>query len=676
MSSAGSTTAPNAPRATTKWGVLAVSVTITLVVTVWSLAAPQSAGSALGAVVSFLADWFGWFYITLATAIVGFVAVIGMRYRRVRLGAPYERPEFSTFSWAAMLFAAGIGTDVMFFAVAGPVAHYLQPPRGAGESLQAAKEAAVWTLFHYGITGWAMYTLMGIALGYHAHRKGLPLAVRSALHPLIGRRIEGPAGGAVDVATIVGTVFGIATSLGIAVVMLNVGLDLLVGVDQGLPAQIGLVAVAVIMAGVSAVSGVGRGIRLLSQLRVLLGVLLCAWVLLTGNTTMLLRAITMNVGDFVALFPGMTMDTMAFDYPAQWMNAWTLFFWAWWIAWASFVGLFLARISRGRTIGQFVVGTMTIPFIYIVMWICIFGNSAIDLIRNEGNREFARTAMESPESGFYTLLQHYPGALFLIGLATVVGLLSSVTSSDSGALVMANLSSRLPSSDIDARWYLRVLWAVVTGVLTVSMLIVGGISALQNATIVMALPFAFVLVGVMVGLTRSLEGERLLAEARSMSLVSELVARRGGMESGTWRNRLSEMFGVVSVPRATAHFEQVILPALEATRAEFETAGAQVHIDHDSHPEEPGVLRTTTFIVEEDDTSFRYQVRLRRVPAPSYGAGLRAAGDTNTRVEVDLAGLTPYDIISFSQEQVCEDLLDAYQRHRTATRTVVEHAVE
>lgn len=266
----------------------------------------------------------------------------------------------------------------------------------------------MWTLFHYGITGWGMYALMGVALGYFAHRKKLPLAVRSALYPLVGKRVRGPIGDAVDIATVLGTIFGVATSLGIGVVMLNVGLGVMFDVPQGIPAQIGLVVLAVATATVSATTGVDRGIRLLSQLNVLLAILLALWILVTGETAFLLRAITMNVGDFVSMFPGMTLDTMAYDHPTEWMSLWTLFFWAWWIAWASLVGMFLARISKGRTIGQFMLGTLSIPFSYIVMWVSIFGNSAVKQIA-DGDAAFGDLAMNQPEQGFYALLQQYPG---------------------------------------------------------------------------------------------------------------------------------------------------------------------------------------------------------------------------------------------------------------------------
>ena len=238
-----------------------------------------------------------------------------------------------------------------------------------------------------------------------------------------------------------GTIFGVATSLGIGVVFLNLGLNMLFGVPVGLGAQIGLAVLAVAMAAISATTGVDKGIRFLSQLNVILALGLAACVLLTGRTSFILNAVVMNVGDFVQTFPGKTMETFAFEGATEWMSLWTLFFWAWWIAWASFVGLFLARISRGRTIRQFVVGTMIIPFTYIVMWISIFGNAALDRMRG-GDDAFADAALASPEAGFYSLLEDYPLSGVVIVVSVFVGLLFYVTSADSGALVMGNLCFR------------------------------------------------------------------------------------------------------------------------------------------------------------------------------------------------------------------------------------------
>lgn len=653
--------APGAPR--TKYSVLVVSGVATTVIALWALFASSHAESVLGEVVVWIGNWFGWFYIALATVILLFVLFVAIRYGRVRLGDEDDRPEFSTWAWASMLFAAGIGTDLMFFAVGEPASQYLAPPQGEGGTTQAANESTVWALFHYGITGWGMYALMGVALGYFAHRKKLPLAVRSALYPLVGKRIRGPIGDAVDIATMLGTIFGVATSLGIGVVMINVGLDVMFGIPQGVPAQIGLVVLAVIIATVSATTGVDRGIRVLSQLNVILAIVLAMWVLVFGDTAFLLRAVTMNVGDFVSMFPGLTLDTMAYDHPAEWMNLWTLFFWAWWIAWASFVGMFLARISKGRTIGQFILGTLTIPFIYIVMWITIFGNTAVQRIV-EGDADFGELAMNQPEQGFYALLDQYPGAFALVALATFVGLLFYVTSADSGALVMANLSSELPNSETDGRPWLRVLWAAATGVLTIAMLLVGGITALQYATIVMGLPFAFVMILVMIGLFKALESERSQASAARLSLTTHLAGRETPRHAVSWRQRMAHTFSTVSLKRANERLTTVIVPALREVAEAMHAEGrdAQVEVS-DGEPSTPGAAR---LVVHDGETPFVWSVQARQVPAPTYGPRMIEADDRTTRLEVALPTGGGYDVFTYSGEEIGHDVLDHFERWSTA----------
>jgi len=636
----------------------------TLAVTLWALLAPKEAEATLATAVGYVSSWFGWFYVALATAILVFVVFLGVsRYGRVRLGPEHSRPEFSTLSWASMLFAAGIGTDLMFFAVNEPVVQYLTPPSGQGETVEAAREATAWTMFHYGISGWGMYALMGMALGYFAYRMNLPLAVRSALYPLIGKKVDGPVGHAVDIAAVLGTIFGVATSLGIGVVGLNVGLNALFGVPQGLSAQLALLVLAVVMATVSAVSGIDKGIKRLSQLNVMLAIGLALWILVSGKTAYLLNAAVLNIGDYVRLFPDMTMQTFAYEDTGDWMSLWTLFFWAWWIAWASFVGMFLARISRGRTIRQFVAGTMIIPFSYIVMWVSIFGNAAIDQVR-AGNASFTEVASASPEGGFYALLTQYPAFTFVAGLATFVGLLFYVTSADSGALVMANLSSRLRTVNDDGAPRVRIFWALATGALTLAILSVGGIYALQYATVIMGLPFAVVLVLVMVGLYRALRVEGYRAESAKQSMRGMLSGRSTHREPTpplTWRQRLTRAMDFPSAAETAAFLDEVALPALEEVAAELRERGqdasaAKVPDNGTSYVELATDLGT--------EHPFQYQIWPREVPMPAYGRSTPRGHDVYCRLEVHLGeGGQGYDVMGYSHTQLIDDVLDQYERH-------------
>lgn len=648
--------------------VFAAAAAVALAITVWALISPTNAEAVLGAVVGWTSDWFGWFYVLLVLVVLVFVIYLAAsRYGNTKLGPEHSKPEFGLVAWASMLFAAGISTDLMFFAVAEPVTMYLTPPSTEPETVAAARESTVWALFHYGLSGWGLYALMGMALAYFAYRMNMPLAIRSALAPIFGKRVHGALGETVDFAALLGTIFGVATSLGIGVVMVNVGLNTVFGIPVGTAAQVGIVVVGVGVATLSAVSGVDKGIKFLSVLNVVLAIALSFWVLVAGNTQFLLNAFVLNVTDFVRLFPDMAGQTFAFEDTGTWMTDWTLFFWAWWIAFASFVGLFLARISRGRTIRQFVLGTLTIPFIYIFMWISIYGNSALDIIRN-GDVEFGEAVMVNPEGGFYDLLSRYPAFFLIAGLATLTALLFYVTTADSAALVMANLSSNLRNPSEDGRAGLRIFWAVLTGALTVSMLLVGGIGALQNATVIMGLPFAFVVILVMIGLYKALRVEANRVDSVDTTLPGSLARRSRGPGHETWQRQLGRVLSFPNRARAEEFEQKVLIPTLHEVAAEMEGRGISSRcgrVDNEGVFVDDGEL--FQFEVDGDgEYPFRYQVWPHKVSVPSFGGMVpRGTGEDYYRMEVYLDGGTGqgYDIMGFSKEQIIDDVLDQYQRH-------------
>ena len=647
--------------------VFVPAAVITIAVTLWCVITPDHAFRTLEGVVGWVSTWFGWYYIALTTAVLVFVVFLGFsRFGAVKLGPQHSTPEFSTGAWAAMLFAAGIGTDLMFYAVYEPVTQYLTPPASEGETVEAAREATVWTLFHYGISGWGMYALMGMALAYFAYRMNLPLAVRSALFPLIGKRVDGPIGHAVDTAAVLGTIFGVATSLGIGVVSLNVGLNVVFGVPQGLAVQSSLIVLAVLIATASAVSGVDKGIKRISQLNVLLAILLALYVLVTGRTAYLLNALVLNVGDYARLFPDMTMQTFAYQDTGTWLSFWTLFFWAWWIAWAAFVGLFLARISRGRTIKQFVAGTMIIPFSYILMWIAIFGNAAIGEIRSD-NVEFTKIASEAvdPSDGLWALLQEYPAFPVVASLAILVGLLFYVTSADSGALVMSNLSSRLRSASDDASPRLRIFWAAATGSLTLAILAAGNIFALQYATVIVGLPFAFVMIAVMWGLYKALSLEAHLVDSRVGALPGALSGRSTAPDDRPhvpWQARMRRVMTFPSGAKVDEFVSRVVVPALEEVARELNAQGVGAELTSVVGEDgEPAVVLTADVGAE---LAFSYKVQQRTVPIPAYGGWAPRGDDVYSRLEVHLRdGGQGYDVMGYSHTQLIDDVLDQYERH-------------
>ncbi|MCG7245948.1 choline BCCT transporter BetT [Corynebacterium sp. ACRPX] len=648
------------------WPVFIISGVGILAIALWAIFAPDNAADTLAGIVAWVSKNFGWFYIVTATVAVLFMLYVAIsRTGQIKLGPDHAKPQFGLFSWASMLFAAGIGIDLLFFSVAEPVAQFYGPPTGDAETIEAARQAVVFTLFHYGVTGWALYALMGMAFGYFAYRLNMPLTIRSALYPIIGKRIHGPAGEAVEIAAMLGTVFGVATSLGIGVVQLNYGLRVLFGVDESTSWQIALIVVAVSVAIASAVSGVDKGIRRLSELNVGLAICLMLYILITGRTAFLFDALVMNVGEYVSKFPSMTMDTYAFSGAQEWLNSWTLFFWAWWVAWAPFVGLFLARISRGRSLRQFVVGTLTIPFLFVLMWVSVFGNSALDLVIN-GDSEFGQTALDYPERAFYLLLEQYPAPMMVAAVASLIGLLLYITSADSAALVMSNFTSKITDTQQDGKKWTRIFWAVVVGVLTISMLYVGGIPTLQSATIVMGLPFAFVIYLVMYGLFKSLRLELLQQDSTRRALHGAMSGRAVDGRQGDWRNRLARSMSFPGKKPVMRYLDRVVQPALEQVADAIRERGGEVTL-HREPAEEVGIDQIDLQVGFGEEMSFRYQVYPVEHLTPSFAGLVHLDSDADIyyyRLEVfTLTGSLGYDVYGYTQEQLISDVLDLYERH-------------
>ncbi|MGH3947560.1 MAG: choline BCCT transporter BetT [Pseudonocardiaceae bacterium] len=657
------------------------SSAIILAISIWAIITPEGASAAIGTVVGWISEGFGWYYFLAATTFLVFVVFIAAsRYGKIKLGPQHAKPDYSLFAWASMLFAAGIGIDLMFFSVAEPVTQYLAPPAGDGQTIEAARQAVVWTLFHYGITGWAMYALMGMALGYFAYRYSLPLTIRSALYPIFGRRIHGRIGHTVDIAAVLGTVFGIATSLGIGVVQLNYGLKFLFDIPESVGVQVALIALAVVMTTLSAVAGIDKGIRRLSELNVVLAIGLMLVILFSEDPIFLLNGIVLNIGDYVSGFADMTLNTFAYDRPTEWLNSWTLFFWAWWIAWAPFVGLFLARISRGRTIRQFVAATLVIPFLFTLIFLSIFGNSALRVVMS-GNSEFGEVAMNQPEQAFYSLLAQYPGVIWTAGLATFVGLLFYVTSADSGALVTGNFTSYLASPRADSARWMRAFWAAATGLLTLAMLIVGGVPTLQNVTIIMGLPFSFVMFLIMWGLYKALRVERFREDSFRTALPSSLSQRTTLEGRGTpygWRQRLALSMSYPNKRAASRFVSEVCRPAFDEVAEELRTQGADATVT-EGVVTEVDIAHVGLKVPMGSEEDFIYRIWPCETTCPSFATRSLTAQDTYFRFEVNLTdGSQGYNVMGYGTEQLIGDILDQYERHleflrlhRETTRSTV-----
>lgn len=606
----------------------------------------------------------GWVYVVTVTVVIGFVIwVAASPEGKVRMGPDHSRPQYGLVTWAAMLFAAGVGIDMLFYSVGGPINHYVNPPNAEPGSDAALQDSVIWTMFHYGMGGWAMYSLLGMAMGYFAYRWGMPLSVRAALYPLLGKRVRGATGDVLDIVVLVGTVMGVATSMGIGVVLLNVGFSILFGLPQGLGLQVALVIVAVVVTIAACTSGMDKGIRLISELNLWVAGAMMLYILITGKTAFLLNALVENIGRFFWTLPERMTQTMGYELDgAEWMSGNTLFFWAFWLAWGPFVGLFLARISRGRTLREFIVAAITIPVLCDLVMVSLFGNSAIFEFVFQGNTEFGELAQESPEQGWYALLEMFPGAMFLVGLATLSGLLFYLTSANSGAMVMSNFSSSIPDPGEDGPNWLRIFWAVLTAVLTIAMLMAGGVVTMEYATLIFALPVTIVAYLVMFSFTRALRMEKADREGHHRRRRSE-ASTGGATPDRTIRQRLASLRSYPDNAAAEKFTTETVVPAINNVANEFRREGYLV--TKETRAQEETALTEASFRVEiPDHRSFLYEVAPVETPVPIFGARPAPQMKKYYRMEVFThTGSEGYDLYGVNQQQVIDDVLDRFEAH-------------
>lgn len=622
---------------------------------------PQRAGEWLLAAQTWASQTVGWYYLLAMTLYLIFVVVTALSgYGKIKLGADHDEPEFSYLSWAGMLFAAGISITLFFFCVSEPLTHFLQPPQGEAGTQEAARQAMELLFLHWGLHGWGVFALVAMALAYFAYRHNLPLALRSALYPLIGKRINGPIGYTVDCFGIIATVFGLGADMGFGVLQLNSGLDYLYAIPHTHPVQMALIVLMMGAAISVAVSGVDKGIRILSDINMLLACSLLLFVLFAGPTQHLLNTLVQNVGDYLGHLPGKSFDLYAYGGPSDWLGSWTVFYWAWWIAWAPFVGLFIARISRGRTIREFVFGVLFIPLGFTLAWMSIFGNSALEQALG-GASELGRVAIKQPSMALYQMLQNYPWSRAVITVTVLVSFVFFVTSADSGTVVLSTLSAHGGSADDDGPKWLRVFWGSVTALVTGGLLFAGSIDALKSAVVLTSLPFSLILLLMMWGLHKAFYMESQRQRARSHSLAPLMSGN--GKRSGGWKRRLSQAVHFPSRDEVYRFMNDVVRPAISEVSEVFREKGLAVDAQLD-----PGNASLSLEIGHGEQHRFLYQVLMRGYFTPSFAragmGGLHLKNRRYFRAEVHLAeGSQDYDLMGYTKEQIINDMLDQYERH-------------
>ncbi len=527
------------------------ALAILVVVVVVAVVFPDRTGDALSTVQEAIVSSFGWYYVLVVAGFVGFSLWMGLsRFGDIKLGRDDEEPEFGLPAWFAMLFAAGMGIGLVFWGAAEPLTFTFSDvkPGMSGEGGELAQKAMAQVFVHWGFHAWAIYVVIGLALAYATHRRGRPISIRWALEPLLGDRVKGWVGDVIDVAAIVGTVAGVATSLGLGVTQIAAGLvHLGVFEEAGDPLLIGLIVAITTLATISVVTGVGKGIKWLSNINLGLAAVFLIAVLVLGPTLFLLREWVQNIGVYFRDVLPLTFSTNAFsgDDGQSWQGSWTTFYWGWWISWAPFVGVFIARISRGRTIREFVAGVLLVPTMVTFLWFSVLGGAAVyqqmfgggGLVGQDGDGN----PTVVPEQALFDMLNGLPLGGLLSGIAIVLVAIFFITSSDSGSLVVDMLAS---GGDPEPPTWSRVTWAVVEGMVAIALLLAGGLGALQTGAIITALPFSVILIAMCFATYKALSSEhRVMVRAERRQRREQLAREVGDDVTEDLTGNFEEHFG-------------------------------------------------------------------------------------------------------------------------------------
>lgn len=632
------------------------SAAFTLITVIFAVAAPSSAQATFSAIQEWILRNASWVYIlTVAIILLSVVFLAVSRYGDIKLGPDHSQPDYRDVTWFAMLFSAGMGIGLMFFGVAEPVMHYVAPPVGDPATVDAAREAMKITFFHWGLHAWSIYAMVGLVLAFFSYRHGLPLTLRSSLYPLIGDRIYGPIGYAVDIFAIIGTIFGIATSLGLGVAQINSGLNHLFGIPVSATVQIMLIVIASLLATLSVASGLDRGIRILSEINLALALGLLLFVFVAGPTVFLLQTFVQNTGAYLSDIVYKTFNLYAYE-PNEWIGGWTLFYWGWWIAWSPFVGLFIARISRGRSIREFVCGVLLVPAGFTLMWMTVFGDTAIHFILVEGLQDLARAVAKDSSLALFVFLEQLPLSTITSIIAIVMVIVFFVTSADSGALVVDLLASN--GAENSPVWQ-RVFWSLLIGVVAIALLLADGLEALQTATIASALPFSIILLLALWGVFKALKLDATKRRIRYQTITRS--APPSNRES--WRRRLRNIVMMPKRDNVLRFMNDNVLPAMHAVASELRQQG------YDADVLEKGDNDEISLEVHHhgEYMDFAYAVWPLEQVRPVLTSDELDNEDERRyfRAEVFLReGGQDYDIMGWSEEAVIGDILDQYERHR------------
>lgn len=641
-------------RNTFKKGIVVPSLIFILSVTFISSFFPSGTTALLGVLQEWIFTNLNWVYVWSVTFFVLFLLfLVFSKYGSITLGDNDSEPEYSFFSWVSMLFAAGMGIGLMYFSVAEPISHFSDQAFNGGSEIRRAKDAQLYTFFHWGIHAWAIYGVVGLSLAYFTYRFKLPLSLRSCFYPILKGKVNGIAGDIIDTFALCSTFFGITTTLGFGVVQLNAGLVQLGLIDgTGFGYQVIIVLVIMTISILSATSGLDKGVKFLSQLNIVAAMVFMLFILFIGPTVFLLGSFSEGIGYYINQFFDLTFNTHAYEPDIQpWFFQWTILYWAWWISWAPYVGLFIAKISRGRTIREFVGAVLIIPTAFNFLWMTIFGNSAIWLDRNDASGLLSSMAYKSDEL-LFRFLEYFPVPELSSALAIFIIFVFFVTSADSGIFVMNNIATNNAAKS--PKWQL-VFWGVLLALLALVLLNAGGLQSLQTMTLITALPFSIIMIMFCYSLLKGL--------AVDYSYYTRMLSPATNYWSGErWKERLEGILSFKNRELVSNFMLGTVKPALDELAAEFNRSGITATVHTKDKPMELSLTIKHDLI--ED---FTYGVRNQSKMISDFLVNednMPGADENKTFVPKTFFGDSRpgYNIEYFTKNEILADVLKQYER--------------
>ena len=638
--------------------VTGITLLLVVLLVIFTLLLPEQLQAILDIAKAGIFKNFSWFYIVICSIFLFFLIFTALSdFGNIKLGADEETPEFGFLSWMAMLFAAGMGVGLMFFGVAEPLSHF-NSTISIGSPEQKTQQALLHTAFHWGIHAWAVYGVISLALAYFGFRYKLPLALRSCFYPLLKDKIHGKMGDTIDIMALVATLFGIITTLGFGSAQLGSGLVEMGWVSENsFTLQIVVIVAVMSLAVGSAISGVGKGVKILSETNLILAICLLLFVLFTGPTLYLLGAFSDNIGIYFSNLVNLSFKTYTYEpQNTEWFNGWTVLYWAWWCSWAPFVGLFIARISKGRSIREFVFGVLAIPTIFSILWFTVFGNSAVWLDTHVANGALSALT-GSPEILLFRFLDYLPLSTVTSFAALLSIALFFITSADSGIYVLNNIASRDKSLASPA-WQ-TIMWGVLMSVVAITLLASGGIGTLQTVTLITALPFALLMFIMCVSLFLALNADKKYFS----SSFTESSATWTGEK---WRERLNAMLNQKDEQATLAFLKTTALPAMSELRQELVNKyGLNVDVDTLFDEEEPAI----EFIIHQNSVrDFKYGIRsVRREYIESLVQDEHLphiqSNESYQPLTYFFDGRTGYEVHYMTHNELISDILKHYERY-------------